>query len=71
MTILNKISKSLLLLLFLFLMIFSPGCASSNKNPYYEKRMKASETNTTPLGRNRYYYSKNYQKKLTKSYKRK
>jgi hypothetical protein len=71
MALLNKISKSLLLSLFLFVMIFSSGCGSSKKNPYYEKRMKASQTHTTPLGRNKYYYSKDYQKKLTKSYKRK
>jgi hypothetical protein len=47
------------------------GCASSKKNPYYEKRMKASKTNTKQLGRNRYYFSNDYQKKLAKSYKRK
>jgi hypothetical protein len=71
MELLNKISKSLLLILFLFVMIFTSGCGSSKKNPYYEKRIKASRTNTTQLGRNRYYFSKNYQKKLYKSYKRK
>jgi hypothetical protein len=71
MALLNKISKSLILILFLFVMIFTSGWGSSNKNPYYEKRMKASRTNTTQLGRNRYYFSKDYQKKLTKSYKRK
>jgi len=71
MELLNKISKSLLFFLFLFVMIFSSGCGSTKKNPYYEKRMKASRTNTTQLGRNRYYFSKDYQKKLTKSYKRK
>jgi len=47
------------------------GCASSKQNPYYEKRVKASKTNTKQLGRNRYYFSKDYQKKLAKSYKRK
>lgn len=71
MELLNKISKSLLLILFMFVMVFTSGCGSSKKNPYYEKRIKASRTNTTQLGRNRYYFSKNYQKKLFKSYKRK
>jgi hypothetical protein len=47
------------------------GCASSKKNPYYEKRIKASRNNTKQLGRNRYYFSNDYQKKLAKSYKRK
>jgi len=58
-----------------FILLFSVsllgGCASSKKNPYYEKRIKASKANTKQLGRNRYYFSKDYQKKLAKSYKRK
>jgi preprotein translocase subunit SecG len=60
-----------ILSIFFVLIIISTGCASSKKNPYYEKRMKASRTNTNQLGRNRYYFSKDYQKKLNKSYKRK
>jgi hypothetical protein len=69
MVLLKKISRILLLLL---LSIFlTNGCASSKKNPYYEKRIKASKSNTKQLGRNRYYFSNDYQKKLTKSYKRK
>jgi phosphoglycerol transferase MdoB-like AlkP superfamily enzyme len=65
--------KKILTFLFLILvsLLLSTGCASSKKNPYYEKRMKASRTNTNQLGRNRYYFSKDYQKKLGKSYKRK
>jgi|GEM_PF-242409 len=58
-------------LLILFLIFSIPSCASSKRNPYYEKRMKASRTNTNQLGRNRYYFSNDYQKKLGKSYKRK
>ncbi|MDI9552197.1 MAG: hypothetical protein QM232_00410 [Bacteroidota bacterium] len=58
-----------------FILLFSVsllgGCASTKKNPYYEKRIKASKANTKQLGRNRYYFSKDYQKKLAKSYKRK
>lgn len=69
MAFIKKIS--ILLLLVTVLLISGTGCASSKKNPYYEKRMKASRTNTNQLGRNRYYFSKDYQKKLTKSYKRK
>jgi sortase (surface protein transpeptidase) len=69
MTFLKKITK--LLFLILILVLISSGCASSKKNPYYEKRMKASRTNTSQLGRNKYYFSKDYQKKLCKSYKRK
>lgn len=69
MALLKKIAK----LFFLLLLSISlmGGCASSKKNPYYEKRIKASKANTKQLGRNRYYFSKDYQKKLSKSYKRK
>jgi len=47
------------------------GCASSKQNPYYKKSQKTSKVNTSQLGRNRYYFSTGYQKKLTKSYKKK
>ncbi len=69
MALLKKISR--LLFLLLLSMFFMAGCASSKKNPYYEKRIKASRLNTKQLGRNRYYFSKDYQKKLAKSYKKK
>jgi len=69
MVLLKKILK--LLLLVPFLLVLTASCASSKKNPYYEKRMKASKSNTKQLGRNRYYFSHDYQKKLAKSYKRK
>jgi hypothetical protein len=71
MLLLKKILKTLLILLIPVPLLISDGCASSKKNPYYEKRMKASSTNTNQLGRNRYYFSKGYQKRLYKSYKRK
>jgi len=70
MALLKKISR-LLFLLLLSISFITAGCASSKKNPYYEKRIEASRTNTKQLGRNRYYFSKDYQKKLAKSYKRK
>ncbi len=69
MELLKKILKLLLIIPLIF--ILTAGCASSKKNPYYEKRMKASRTNTKQLGRNKYYFSNDYQKKLAKSYKRK
>jgi phosphoglycerol transferase MdoB-like AlkP superfamily enzyme len=69
MAFLKKIPTFIFLI---FILLFlSAGCASSKKNPYYEKRMRASRSNTNQLGRNRYYFSKDYQKKLGKSYKRK
>lgn len=68
-----KVSKKILIFLLLIPLLFLlfSGCASSTKNPYYEKREKASKNNTNQLGRNRYYFSNAYQKKLGKSYKRK
>jgi hypothetical protein len=55
----------------LILIAFLISCASSKKNPYYEKRKKASHVNTTQVGRNKYFFSNGYQKKLIKSYKNK
>jgi hypothetical protein len=66
--VIDILKYSFLLLLFV---IFSVACAPSKKNPYYEKRKKSSQVNASQLGRNRYYFSKDYQKKLTKTYKKK
>jgi hypothetical protein len=53
------------------MVLFTLACAPTKKNPFYEKRKKSSQVNASQLGRNRYYFSKDYQKKLTKTYKRK
>jgi hypothetical protein len=45
------------------------GCAPSRKNPYLKKRNQTSRVNTSQLGRNRYYFSNGYQKKLSKNYR--
>jgi len=47
------------------------SCASNRKNPYYQKRKQASHVNTTQVGRNKYFFSSGYQKKLVKNYKKK
>jgi predicted membrane protein len=57
-------------LIFLVIVIFS-GCASSKKNTWVAKRKEASRVNTTTLGRNKYFYSSGYQKKIYKNYRRK
>ncbi len=57
--------------LILFCILMITDCAPVKKNPYMEKRKKASRVNTSQLGRNRYYFSTGYQKKLVKSYKKK
>ena len=58
--------------LFLMLILSCVSCSTTKKqkNTYYEKKRKeASKVNSTQLGRNRYYYSPGYKKKLEKSYK--
>lgn len=69
----GRFNASSFLILFALVMMFSvvSSCASTRKNPYYEKRIKASRANATQLGRNRYFFSDSYQKKLNKNYKRK
>jgi hypothetical protein len=57
-------------LIFVSIAVIS-GCAPSRKNPYLQKRKQASKVNASQLGKNRYYFSTGYQKKLVKSYKRK
>lgn len=68
MSELKKIVKYLLLIV---LFISFAGCVPTQKNHYYEKRKKSSRINTSQLGRNRYYFTADYQKRLVKSYKRK
>jgi hypothetical protein len=63
--------KILTLVFSLLLIALFVSCASSKKNPYYEKRKKASFVNTTQTGRNKYFFSSGYQKKLSKTYKKK
>ena len=59
-------------ILFLVLIVACASCASSKKQKrqFQAKRMEASKVNSTQLGRNRYYYSSGYKKKLEKSHKR-
>lgn len=66
----SKITK-LSVFLALAVLLACTGCASTKKNPWAEKRAKASHVNTPQLGRNKYYFSVGYQKKLQKSVKKK
>ncbi|MDP4224705.1 MAG: hypothetical protein Q8868_15465 [Bacteroidota bacterium] len=68
MLILKKTLKYLPLLLILIL--FS-SCSAERKNPYYTKRANTPQSHVNQLGRNKYYFSDSYQKRLNKSYKRK
>ena len=63
--------KILKYIFFFFLILIFTACAPAKKNPYYEKRKKSSQVNASQLGRNKYYFSSGYQKKLNKNYKKK
>jgi hypothetical protein len=67
----SKTSKIFCYGFILIIMILFTACAPAKKNPYYEKRKKSSQVNASQLGRNKYYFSKDYQKKLTKTFKQK
>jgi hypothetical protein len=54
----------------IFTSFLGTGCVTSKKNSYYSKKSKSSHVSTSQLGRNRYYFSVGYQKKLTKNYKK-
>lgn len=66
---LKKIGYTGLIFVIISLFVFS-GCATARKNPWQKKRAKASHVNTSQLGRNKYYFSVGYQKKLVKSIKK-
>ena len=57
-------------LVFVIIVIFA-GCAPAKKNPWLEKRKQASKVHASQLGRNKYYFSTGYQKKLVKNYRKK
>jgi hypothetical protein len=57
------------IILFLSALLLMPGCASSQKNVYQANR-RNSYIDTSQLGRNKYFFSKKYQKKLYKYKKR-
>jgi len=61
----------LLLLFFNIALFIGSGCATSKQSSGYTQKRQASRVNASQLGRNKYYFSTNYQKKLSKSYKKK
>jgi hypothetical protein len=62
------IFKSFLIFLLIALVT---SCSPTKKNTYYKKRKQESKTRTEQLGRNRYFFSPGYQKKLNSTYKKK
>jgi hypothetical protein len=60
-------------IVFIALLMMLPGCATSKKDNYLRNKAKSdaqSHINTTQLGRNKYFYSTKYQKKLSHYKKR-
>jgi hypothetical protein len=66
----SKAVKLLLLFLLVLMIAIVTSCAPAKKNPYYQKRKKA-HVSTEQLGRNRYYFSPGYQKKLNTTFRKK
>jgi hypothetical protein len=64
-------NKILIYISIILIIAFVTACAPAKKNTYYERRKKSSQVNASQLGRNRYYFSSGYQKKLNKNYKKK
>lgn len=62
---------NIVFLALLIIVITGSGCAAAKQNPYAKKRKSSSHVSTSQLGRNKYYFSQDYQKKLTKNYKNK
>jgi hypothetical protein len=58
-----------LIIIILTAIMIMPGCASTSKKAYKSAR-KSSYIDTSQLGRNKYFFSKKYQKKLYKYKKR-
>jgi hypothetical protein len=66
----NSIKKIKIIFIFFLVALFI-ACAPAKKNTYYAKKKKSSQVNASQLGRNKYFFSSGYQKKLNKNYRRK
>jgi hypothetical protein len=67
----SKAGKILSFIVLFLAIILITSCSPTRKNPYYKKKREASKVNTEQLGRNRYYFSQGYQKKLNKTFRKK
>jgi hypothetical protein len=63
--------KILKYLLIFILIALATGCAPARHNSYIKKKRSGSKVHTSQLGRNRFFFSTGYQKKLFKSYSKK
>lgn len=62
--------KYLKYLLIIFIAVLMSSCFASQQNPYARKK-RNTHISTTQLGRNKYFFSNSYQKKLKRSYRKK
>jgi hypothetical protein len=46
------------------------SCAPAKKNTFYQKKKSEPHLSSERMGRNKYFFSPNYQKKLNHSYKK-
>ena len=61
----RKYGKSVaFIVLILSALLLMPGCATSKKNHYLAKKKKSSYIDASQLGRNKYFFTPKYQKKL-------
>jgi hypothetical protein len=67
----SKAIQILKYLIVCLMIVMATACAPA-KNPYAKKKKaKSSHVGSEQLGRNRYYFSPGYQKKLNSNYKKK
>jgi hypothetical protein len=69
--IMSRVIKVLKCLSLFTLIVIITTCAPSKKNSSVDRRKSGSQVNASQLGRNKYYFSPGYQKKLKSNYKRK
>lgn len=67
----SKFSKIVCSLLTSLILISVISCAPARKSAYYQKRKKTSHVHTEQLGRNKYFFTPQYQKKLQGNYRKK
>ena len=63
--------KILRIIVIFFMIAAITGCAPAKKNTYFQKKNKTSHVDASKLGRNKYYFSPRYQKKLNTTFKKK
>ncbi|MFO7852969.1 MAG: hypothetical protein ACQERS_01470 [Bacteroidota bacterium] len=59
--------KYLKYLMIILIALLMASCFASRRNPWAKKKRR-SHISTTQLGRNKYFFSNEYQKKLKRSY---